>query len=63
MLKEVPTIIIHSVPVSISEQEEDKNGNRELSFPKSTDIKMFLYIFFSLEMETTNSWRMLTNGG
>lgn len=63
MLKEVSPTITHSVPVSIYEQEDEKNGNRELSFPKSRDIKMFLYIFFSLEMETTNSWRMLTNGG
>lgn len=49
--------------VSIYEQEDETNGKRELLFPESRDRKMFLYIFFSLEMETTNSWRMLTNGG
>lgn len=63
MLEEVSPTITHSVPVSIYKQENEKNGNRELSFPKSRDRKMFLYIFFSLETETTDSWRMLTNGG
>lgn len=33
MLKEVPTIIIHSVPVSIYDQEEDKNGIENYHFP------------------------------
>lgn len=63
MLEEVSPTITHSVPVSIYEQENEKNGNRELSFPKPRDIKMFLCVFFSLETETTNSWEMLTNGG
>lgn len=38
MLEEVSPTRTHSVPVSIYEQENEKNGNRELSFPKSLHI-------------------------
>lgn len=47
------TFLIHSLPIGIYEQKENRNGNRKLSFPKSTDIKMSLYILF-LGMETTD---------
>lgn len=57
------TFLMHSLPVSIYEQRQNRNGNRKLPFPKSVNIKMSLYIL-SLGMESTDPgecWQIVDN--